>query len=51
MSPMLCEHTTTISRPGFLGDPFNPAGLISRDEPIAKRSPAITKVSPRARVR
>ena len=26
---------------------FSPAGLISRDEPMAKRSPAITNVSPR----
>src|SRR5256885_1930175 len=26
---------------------FRPAGLISRDEPIAKRSPAMTNVSPR----
>ncbi len=47
MSPMLLPATTTSSRPASSATPFNPAGLISRDDPIAKRSPAMMKVSPR----
>ena len=34
-------------RPASSATPLRPAGLISRDEPIANRSPAMTKVSPR----
>src|SRR5881397_565043 len=46
MSPMLAPQTTTISRPASSAIPFSPAGDISREEPIAKRSPAIRNVSP-----
>ena len=48
MSPIAAPHTITISCPASSPTPFTPAGLISRDEPIAKRSPATTKFSPRA---
>ncbi len=47
MSPMPWLQTTTSSRPFSSATPFKPAGLISREEPIAKRSPAIRKFSPR----
>src|SRR5262245_46367830 len=47
MSPMLSPQTTTISRPTSSAIALRPAGLISRDEPMANRSPAITNVSPR----
>ena len=47
MSPMLFPHTTTSSSPASSATPLSPAGLISREEPIAKRSPATRKVSPR----
>src|SRR5689334_2656426 len=35
MSPMPAPQTITISWPASSPTPFNPAGLISRDEPIA----------------
>ena len=41
MSPMLWPQTMTISRPTSSAMAFRPAGLISRDDPIANRSPAI----------
>ena len=47
MSPMFAPHTTTSSSPASSATALRPAGLISRDEPIAKRSPATRKVSPR----
>ncbi len=47
MSPMLWPHTTTISRPASSATPLRPAGLISRDDPMANRSPAMMKFSPR----
>ena len=40
-------YTITICRPASSATPLSPAGLISRDEPIANRSPAMTNVSPR----
>ena len=43
---MFRPQTTTSSRPASSATPFSPAGLISRDEPMANRSPAIRKVSP-----
>ena len=47
MSPMSLPQTTTSSRPFSSATPFSPAGLISRDEPMANRSPAMRKFSPR----
>jgi hypothetical protein len=47
MSPMLWPQTTTSSSPTSSATPLSPAGLISRDDPIAKRSPAMRNVSPR----
>jgi len=47
MSPMLPPQTITISRPASSAIAFSPAGLISRDDPIANRSPATRNVSPR----
>src|SRR5207249_5307841 len=46
MSPMPAPQTTTISSPASSAIPLSPAGDISREEPIAKRSPAIRNVSP-----
>ena len=43
---MFAPQTTTISRPASSAIAFKPAGLISRDDPIAKRSPATRNVSP-----
>ncbi|MBI2221640.1 MAG: hypothetical protein HYU53_10585 [Acidobacteria bacterium] len=47
MSPMFWPQTTTIWRPASSATPFSPAGDISREDPIANRSPAIRNVSPR----
>ena len=47
MSPTPSPQTMTSWRPTSSATAFSPAGLISRDEPIPKRSPAMTKVSPR----
>ena len=46
MSPMLSPQTTTSSSPTSSATALSPAGLISRDEPMAKRSPATRNVSP-----
>jgi hypothetical protein len=46
MSPMFAPQTTTSTRPASSAIPFMPAGDISREDPMAKRSPAITIVSP-----
>src|SRR5262249_29376759 len=46
MSPMLPPQTITSSSPASSATPFSPAGDISRDDPMAKRSPATTNVSP-----
>jgi hypothetical protein len=43
---MLAPQTTTISRPASSAMPLSPAGDISRELPIANRSPAIKNVSP-----
>ena len=47
MSPRPAPQTITSSRPTSSATPLSPAGLISREDPMAKRSPAITNVSPR----
>ena len=46
LSPMLSAHTITISNPTSSATARSPAGLISRDDPMANRSPAITNVWP-----
>ena len=46
MSPMLLPAMITISRPTSSAMALSPAGDISRDDPMANRSPAITNVSP-----
>ena len=43
LSPQTIDHLEA----DFLGDALSPAGLISRDEPMANRSPAMRNVSPR----
>src|SRR5258706_3737476 len=48
MSPIPAPHTITISWPASSPTPLMPAGLISREDPIANRSPATMKLSPRA---
>ena len=44
--PSPFPQTTTSSSPASSATPFKPAGLISREEPMAKRSPAMRNVSP-----
>src|SRR5437867_6628268 len=48
MSPMAAPQTMTTSWPASSPTPLSPAGLISRELPIAKRSPATMKFCPRA---
>jgi hypothetical protein len=44
---MLAPQTITSCSLTSSATPFNPAGDISREDPIAKRSPAMRNVSPR----